>query len=150
MQYQKSSSDFHVLFPSLEPGRSHSVAMDRRNHKRFEVEATARFSWTDAGGVRWQGRGLTRDISETGVFVLTPDCPPSGVTVRLEVRASSLTRSGLMMQAKGQVVRVEASEASAAIAGFAAATRSLKLRECKPGVMARTSEYGPGHSRKPN
>jgi PilZ domain len=134
--------------------------MDRRNHKRFDLEATARFSWTDATGVRWQGQGLTRDISETGVFVLTPDCPPSGVAVRLEVRASALSKSGLMMQTKGQVVRVEVIEPQAAIAGFAAATRSLKLRNCKPGVTRRGTEYGSrslsdskswmGNSRKPN
>lgn len=134
--------------------------MDRRNHKRFDLEATARFSWTDAGGVRWQGQGRTRDISETGVFVLTPDCPPSGATVRLEVRASALSKSGLMMQTRGHVVRVEATEAPVAAAGFAATTRSLKLRNCKPGVTGRETEYGTGplatpkpgsnHSRKPN
>jgi PilZ domain len=115
--------------------------MDRRNRKRFDLEATARFSWTDAGGVRWKGQGRTRDISETGVFVLTPECPPSGASVRLEVRASALTQSGLMMQARGQVVRVEPSVAPAAAAGFAAATRSLKLRNCKPGVTRLGKEY---------
>jgi len=121
--------------------------MDRRNHQRFEVTATARFSWTDAGGVRWQGQGRTRDISEKGVFVLTPDCPPSGATVRLEVRASRLTKSGLIMHTKGQVVRVEVTEAPAAVAGFAASTRSLKLRDCKPGVTARTPQFGSGSFR---
>jgi len=124
--------------------------MDRRNHKRFEVEGTARFSWTDAGGTRWQGQGRTRDLSETGVFVHTPDCPPSGVTVRLEVRVTTLTESGLIMQTSGQVVRVEAGEAQAAVAGFAAATHSLKLRDCKPSFTARPPEFGPGHTRKPN
>lgn len=134
--------------------------MDRRHHKRFNLEATARFSWTDAVGVRWQGRGLTRDISETGVFVLTPHCPPSGVNVRLQVRNSDLSTSGLMMQTRGQVVRVEPSEQPHSTAGFAAATRSLKLRNCKPVVTRNGPECMPvteavrkswsNHSRKPN
>jgi len=124
--------------------------MDRRNHKRFELEATAQFSWTDSGGVHWQGQGRTRDISETGVFVCTPHCPPSGATVRLEVRASALSNSGLMMHTRGQVVRVEAGEVASAAAGFAVSARSLKLRNCKPGVMGRGIESGAGYSRKPN
>ena len=134
--------------------------MDRRNHKRFDLEATARFSWKDAGGVRWQGQGHTRDISETGVFVFTPDSPPSGVTVRLEVRASALTKSGLVMQTRGQVVRVQSTGAPDEAVGFAVSARSLKLRNCKPAVTSCGSEYSsgtdasfghlPGHSRKPN
>jgi len=134
--------------------------MDRRHHKRFELHATAHFSWTDSGGVRWQGEGLTRDISETGVFIQTPECPPSGATVRLEMRASALSDSGLMMQTTGQVVRVEIAEQPQAAAGFAAATRSLKLRNCKPVVTGRGTEYQPrplmstkylsSQSRKPN
>ncbi len=134
--------------------------MDRRIHKRYDLDATARFSWTDAAGVRRQSQGRTRDISETGVFVVTPDCPPSGASVRLEVRASALSKSGLMMQTRGQVIRLEVSDAPTAAAGFAAATRSLKLRNCKPGVTGLEAEWatGPvsnsrsltGNSRKPN
>jgi len=150
IEYQKLSIDLAARCAASRPGLFHYEGMDRRNHKRFEVVATARFSWTDLRGNRWRGRGRTRDISETGVFVVTPDCPPSGATVRLEVRAASLSRSGLMMQAKGQVVRVEVGKSAPAIAGFAAATRSLKLRDCKPGFTARTSHLESGQSRKPN
>ena len=134
--------------------------MDRRNYKRFELHATARFSWTDQGGVRCQAEGRIRDISETGVFVQAPVCPPSGVSVRLEVRASELATSGLMMQTRGQVVRVEPGAEPMAAAGFAAATRSLKLRNCKPVVTGPGAHFQPGpqtqqkswstHSRKPD
>ena len=134
--------------------------MDRRHHKRFELQASTHFSWKDSTGVRCQGQGFTRDISETGVFVLTPQCPPSGTTVRVKVRASALTHSGLMMETSGQVVRVEAGQEAPVAAGFAAATRSLKLRNCKPTVTGCGPEYQPspitrpesrpGRSRKPN
>lgn len=110
--------------------------------------------------MRWRGRGLTRDISETGVFVVTRDAPPSGAAVKVEVRAYSPSGPGLLMQAKGQVVRVEINEQPASGVGFAAATRSLILRNCKPEVTGRDPEYGPEsglgsrafpiHSRKPN
>jgi len=160
MQYQKIFSD--SLFGCLSPvgHLSGTVPMDRRHHKRFDLQAMALFSWMDAGGVRWQGHGRTRDISETGVFVETPDCPPSGVGVRLEVRASALDSSGLMMHTRGQVVRVESTAQPQAITGFAAATRSLKLRNCKPTVTGRAAEFESGprmnskswstHSRKLN
>ena len=139
------------------------LVMDRRNRKRFDLHAPARFSWVDPGGRRWQGLGLTRDISETGLFVETQECPPSGVSVRLEVRASALADSGLMMQTRGQVVRIELDDEAdkpVAVAGFAAATRSLKLRNCKPVVTGRGAQSDPHpvagptthsfHSRKPN
>jgi hypothetical protein len=134
--------------------------MDRRNHRRYDLQATAHFSWRDAGGTRWQGRGFTRDISETGLFVVTRDAPPSGVAVKVEVRAFSRWGSGLLMQAKGQVVRVEVNEQPASGVGFAAATRSLVLRNCKLDVTAQDGEFDtlsgaapgdfPGRSRKPN
>jgi len=75
-----------------------------------------------------------------GVFVETADLPPSGVSVRLEVRASALDASGLKMQTRGQVVRVELTEQPRLASGFAVATRSLKLRDCKPVVTGHAAE----------
>jgi len=134
--------------------------MDRRLHQRFDLQATARFSWKDAGGVRIEGQGLTRDISEKGVFVLTPQVPPSGTSVRLEVRAPSLSGSDLLIQSRGQVVRVEGASQPQAGAGFAAATSSLKLRDRNPAVISPETQYKPvpalgpaagrNHTRKPN
>src|SRR5271168_418392 len=140
MQYQKSSFDSMALGSasarrSIAPEPS-PKPMDRRQHERFDLQATAQFSWQDALGVRWRGRGLTRDISETGVFVETRDAPPSGTPVRLEVRAYSVSGSGLLMQTKGNVVRVEVSNQPANGVGFAVVTRSLVLRNCKPSAPA--------------
>jgi PilZ domain len=134
--------------------------MDRRHHQRYELQATARFSWKDAAGARFEGQGLTRDISEKGVFILTPHVPPSGTTVRLEVRAPSHSGSGLLIQSRGQVVRAERVSLAQAGAGFAAATSSLKLRDCNPVVISPDRQYKPvlglgsagrqNHTRKPN
>jgi len=137
-----------------------SIPMDRRHHKRFDLQATARFFWKDAAGSRFEGQGLTRDISETGVFVLTPHIPPSGTPVRLEVRAMSLSGSDLLMRSKGHVVRVVGSAPPADGLGFAAATGSLELRNCNPAVMSPEEQFKPvpglgpvvwrGNTRKPN
>jgi hypothetical protein len=137
--------------------------MDRRLHERFDLEASASFSWKDEGGIRWRGRGLTRDISETGVFIVAADVPPSGSPVRLEVHAYSEAGPGLLMQTKGKVVRVEAVGAKTQVAigtGFAVVTNSLVLRNCKPATTGRDrgSKVSSGvvsralssYSRKPN
>jgi len=160
MQYLKISSD--RVFGCFTPAArlAGSERMDRRHQKRFELQAKVHFSWLDAGGVRSEGQGITRDISEMGVFVQTSECPPSGAAVRLQMRATALSTSGLMMQTSGRVVRVEPSAQAAPATGFAAATRSLKLRDCKPVVTDLGAKYRLGsqpnteswsnHSRKPN
>jgi len=138
--------------------------MDRRNHERFELEASAEFSWRDAGGVRWRGRGTTRDLSEAGLFVVTSDAPPSGTPVRLEVHASSKSGPGLLVQTKGKVVRVEPAgqavvvhQTPAAAHGFAVATNTLVLRSGKAALSGSRSRQStvvagavPSYTRKPN
>jgi PilZ domain len=63
-----------------------------------------------------RGEGYTRDISPSGVFVLTGDRLPSGAVVKLEVVLPSLRgqRSGACLRTNGHVVRSEE-------VGFAAA-----------------------------
>jgi hypothetical protein len=160
MQYHQilfDSAAAHAALARRSPG---SEPMDRRQHDRYELQANARFSWKDTGGARWRGRGLTRDISEAGVFVVTRDAPPSGTPVRLEVQACSAAGSGVLVRTKGQVVRVEVNEQPASGLGFAIVTRSLVLRSCKPERAApngrqkvpskRRLKALPGRSRKTN
>ena len=56
-----------------------------------------------------RGEGYTRDISSTGVYVLTGERLPSGATVKLEVSLPSLRgrRSGACLRTQGHVVRSE-------------------------------------------
>lgn len=159
-QNQKEFFESSGAESALARRRVGSEPMDRRHQRRYDLQAAAHFSWKDAGGIRWRGRGFTRDVSETGLFVVTRDAPPSGVPVKVEVRALSQLGSGLLMQAKGQVVRVQVNEQPASGVGFAVATRSLVLRSCKPDVTAQDRELGqvsrathdelPGRSRKLN
>jgi hypothetical protein len=56
-----------------------------------------------------RGEGYTRDISSTGVYVLTGERLPSGTAVKLDVTLPSLRgrRSGASLRTQGHVVRSE-------------------------------------------
>lgn len=68
-----------------------------------------RFSWENTQGSMSQGEGYTRDISPSGVFVLTGDRLPLGATVKLEVALPSPRKetSGAFLRTRGHVVRSE-------------------------------------------
>lgn len=103
--------------------------MDRRHHNRYELKASATFRWKDAEGRRCFGRGHLRDISEKGVFVATDTQPPVGATVRFDVLFDSFRDgSTVMIHTKSNVIRVESANQTQPHHGFAAATRTLKIR----------------------
>jgi hypothetical protein len=74
-----------------------------------------------------RGEGYTRDISPTGVYVLTSDRLPEGAVVKMEVALPSLRgqHSGVCLQTRGHVVRSEE-------VGFAAAA-DMGFRMQLPG-----------------
>jgi hypothetical protein len=67
------------------------------------------FSWEGAHGSRLQGEGLTRDISLSGAFLLSPTCPPAKAAVRLDIFLPPLHNGAprVRIQAEAQVVRVD-------------------------------------------
>lgn len=88
--------------------RSHDVP-SRRAHPRFNLTVPVRIRWREAENER-EVVGLTRDVSETGIFV---DCsssswPEIGLEVWLEVDLPGLKeadRVGLKLRSVGRVVR---------------------------------------------
>jgi len=96
--------------------RSWAVTVDLRQNKRYRLKAVVTFSWLQADGGAMRGEGYTRDISPSGVFVVTGDQLPSGTAVKLEVALPSLQgkSSGASLRTQGHVVRSEET-------GFAAA-----------------------------
>jgi hypothetical protein len=91
--------------------------MELRQTKRYRLTASVKFSWEHSEGSTIGGEGHTRDISTTGVFVLTSHQLPLGTAVKLEVSLPSLRiqqRLGASLCTVGHVVRSEA-------LGFAAA-----------------------------
>ena len=98
---------------------------------RYPLEAKVSFHWKDKDGIRRQGEGTSRDLSETGTFVFAPACPPVGSDVELKISFAALpsAASALRMELEGRVLRVEQTTAGKGSGGFAVATNEATLRE---------------------
>ena len=95
--------------------------MEQRQSKRYRLKTSVKFSWESAQDGTRQGEGRTRDISSSGVFVVTSDRLPLGTTVKLDVALPALRKetSGASLRTSGHVVRSEQlGFAAVAEAGF--------------------------------
>ena len=83
--------------------------MDQRQSKRYQLKTAVEFSWESPQGGISRGEGYTRDISPSGVFVLTHNRLPLGTTVKLEVALPSPRKggSGASLRTRGHIVRSE-------------------------------------------
>jgi hypothetical protein len=93
--------------------------VDRRRNRRFDLRAPVTYFWAEAANIHGTGHGITRDVSQAGLFVTTDSCPPVGTAVELEL-SFRLGDDSLHMRANGSVVRVEANEGAGQEQGFAA------------------------------
>jgi hypothetical protein len=102
--------------------------MERREGRRFNLNAPVQFTWRVPGsGIASEG-GTTRDISVRGLFVLATTCPPEGSTLRVSVLLPAYTGDGrLEMKADAMVVRVEDTGGTRLPSGFAAVTKTCAL-----------------------
>src|SRR4029077_10772952 len=98
--------------------------METQKHEQHDLSAPVKFDWKLSDSTHRQGTGVTRDFSAGGLFVMTDDPPPVGTTVRFEV---DLETSGLgpavTVRAKGMVNRVETTDLTGRLGGFAIYTR---------------------------
>ena len=83
--------------------------MDLRQSKRYQLRASAAFSWESADGRLLSGAGYTRDISPIGVFVFSGERLPVRTMIRLALTLPSTTRDsvGATLNTLGRVVRAE-------------------------------------------
>jgi hypothetical protein len=96
--------------------------MDRRERRRFDVSAPVTYVWANSDAIEHRGAGVTRDVSETGVFIVADTLPPVGAAVHFEVSFSFRDDSQIEMRATGKVLRVESTAGGQTHSGFAAAT----------------------------
>jgi hypothetical protein len=101
--------------------------MDRRRANRYELEAPVEFSWTEVEGKRHREQGLTRNISEFGIFVVTKYRPALGTPMSFEVSFPSETGQRVRIQASGPVVRLETPHEPQGQCGFAAAISETRV-----------------------
>jgi hypothetical protein len=122
--------------------------VELRKTKRYRLRASASFSWKSPSGETIRGLGYTRDISPSGVFVLTNDLVPSGTAVTLEVALPSLRGQtpGAFLRTVGHVVRRErAGFAAVADMGFRMqVTDSMRNAFSKSGVESRAKNEANG------
>ena len=102
-----------------------------RKKMRFPVAAPVFFRWKDANGNEHRGEGTSRDISETGAFVLTAVSPPLGADIELRISLVGLlkTMTAGRMELGGRILRVEQTAAGRAIGGFAVLTQEVIFLE---------------------
>ena len=112
--------------------------MEMRNEIRYRLDAPAVFSWQGAHHRRFQGEGITRDISVQGAFILTATMPPSDCPVQVDLLLPSLTGMKGMMRitGKARVIRLEHPSSDTWIHGFAVVTDDLN----QWGLMAMQGE----------
>ena len=87
------------------------------------------FYWKGPDNGRFQGEGVTRDMSVAGVFVLTATCPPANAVVQMEVLLPiSDGASKARMKADMMVLRVEHDIGGNKRSGFSAVGKGFTLR----------------------
>ena len=105
------------------------LQVELRSAIRYRLTAPVVFTWRGSSNDRVQGEGVTRDVSKSGAFILTPSCPPAGAVVRMEILFSSFRAAGrsLKLVAQGRVVRVEHPSVSAQDGGFAVDSEGFEI-----------------------
>jgi hypothetical protein len=92
-----------------------------RKATRYPVKAPVVFRWKDTEGHDREGTGNSRNVSETGAFVLSAISPPPGTDIELVISFLALENAMTTEPVKlhGRVLRVEPIASSKGIAGFA-------------------------------
>lgn len=95
--------------------------MELRRELRYRLEAPAIFFWEGANRRRFQGEGITRDISLQGAFILTATSPPADCSVQLDLFLPPITgmEASLRITGRVRVVRVDHHCEERGVDGFA-------------------------------
>ncbi|HUO33978.1 MAG TPA: hypothetical protein VMU43_03205 [Candidatus Acidoferrum sp.] len=114
----------------ISPGKfraNRNPEAESRKAVRFCLEAAASCSWVDSAGRRRECKGWTRDVSHRGAYIIAPENPPRGVSVRTVISLPPLpgeTRP-LRIEAEGLILRVD--RLRQGMVGFAIANQRLIL-----------------------
>jgi hypothetical protein len=102
---------------------------ERRRAKRYRMGTSVVFYWEGPDNQRFQGEGITRDMSVAGIFVLSATCPPANVVVRMKVHFPPwVAASKALMEAEMTVLRVDHDIADDKRSGFSAVSNGFSLR----------------------
>jgi len=104
-------------------------SMERRRVVRYELHIPVVFFWENAEGSKFQAEGVTRDISDVGLYVLSEKCPPLKSKVRVEVMLAQAGVASASLKGSMQVLRVEDGPEGFGGCGFALAGKTLSLSD---------------------
>lgn len=99
--------------------------VERRHSTRYEIHTTVAFFWDDAEAKQIQGEGVTKDISDVGLYIVSEQCPPLKSKVQIEVLFGTANGPGISLTGSMQVVRIERNLKIDGVFGFAIAGRPL-------------------------
>lgn len=108
----------------LFPARAYPL--ERRRATRYQLRLPVAFSWEIAGGFS-RGEGLTRDVSEVGVYIFAAMCPKLRTRVQLEIFLFEPPGKSMALRGGMQVLRVEEESQQFGGRGFALAGKALAL-----------------------
>ena len=92
------------------------------------MRAPVIFRWKKSRSERFQGEGVTRDVSVAGVYVLTSTCPPVDSIIQMDVVLQPLfSTPKTRIKAEMRVLRVEHDIASEGRSGFSAVGKGFSL-----------------------
>jgi len=107
--------------------------LERRRAARYELTIPVAFLWADHDGSALHAEGVTRDISDIGVYVLADKCPPLNSEVRVEVMAVEPGIASAFLKGNMKVLRVEVSPDVRGGCGFALAGSGLSIEAAGRG-----------------
>lgn len=101
-----------------------------REYSRFLTNLPVIFCWKDKGRSH-ASQGMVRDISTSGAYILTSQCPSEKTAVRCRMRLPSLRSdaSPMAFTVVEMVGRILRREKAGARIGFAVRSRAIALRD---------------------
>jgi PilZ domain len=105
----------------MKPGFALERLQERRTSVRYPLSVPVIFSWGKLE--KHIGEGFTKGVSLSGTFVLTKECPPEAVEVKLDLTLPTWgdPDSKIILQCVGRVVRIVTQKESDKAIGFAMA-----------------------------
>lgn len=106
------------------------VIDERRKYTRYRLGIPVIFSWRDERKTQCEGLGLTRDVSITSAFVLTPNPPPLEANLKLKAFLPPVVgvAAPMRIHGEGRAIRVQAIKCHEASEGFAVVGKRFLLR----------------------
>lgn len=122
-----NSSSASVSFSSLQSPAKRSEGVNTRSAIRYSLSARAVFTWRDSSGNLQESRGVTRNVSPKGAYILAPRSPVNGSSLSISIFLPPMGSESrtLCIETEGHVVRTDA--AVEGNVGFAVSSHRVNL-----------------------